>query len=124
MKSRFGVGEEWASSLTTLRPRPALAWEEVSHSRCGDRSTPLGMTETMGVWGGLGDYDVRVLDPDTGESLPDGPDGEFLIRGHSLMQGLYKKEREEVLLQMGSIGLAIQGISNKAGPISRAGSRK
>jgi acyl-CoA synthetase (AMP-forming)/AMP-acid ligase II len=38
----------------------------------------------------------KVVDPETGEELPAGEDGELWARGYSLMQGLYGREREEV----------------------------
>jgi acyl-CoA synthetase (AMP-forming)/AMP-acid ligase II len=38
----------------------------------------------------------RIIDPDTGQDLPDGAEGEVLVRGYSLMLGLHKKERSEV----------------------------
>ena len=37
----------------------------------------------------------RAVDPKTRRELPPGEAGEVLIRGHSLMQGYYKREREE-----------------------------
>lgn len=38
----------------------------------------------------------RIIDPETGKDVPDGEEGEVLVRGYSLMLGLYKKERSEV----------------------------
>jgi acyl-CoA synthetase (AMP-forming)/AMP-acid ligase II len=38
----------------------------------------------------------RIVDPQTGEDLPDGQEGEVLVRGYSLMKGLYKREPSEV----------------------------
>jgi acyl-CoA synthetase (AMP-forming)/AMP-acid ligase II len=51
------------------------------------------MSETVGNWNGI---EREVVDPDTGEKLPDMEEGELLIRGYGLMQGYYKKERHEV----------------------------
>jgi len=39
--------------------------------------------------------ELRIVDPDTGEHLPPGSDGEVCIRGYNVMQGLYKVERED-----------------------------
>ena len=38
----------------------------------------------------------KVVDPDTLEEVPAGTDGELWVRGYSLMQGLHRREREEV----------------------------
>ncbi|HEX6392574.1 MAG TPA: class I adenylate-forming enzyme family protein [Acidimicrobiales bacterium] len=38
----------------------------------------------------------RIIDPETGEDAPDGHEGEVLVRGYSMMLGLYKQERSEV----------------------------
>jgi len=77
------------------------------------RSNSLGMTETCGphtidrmdtdlpeaLRGSFGrpvpGLEHKIVDPDTGQALPPGASGEICIRGYSLMQGLYKVEREE-----------------------------
>jgi acyl-CoA synthetase (AMP-forming)/AMP-acid ligase II len=74
----------------------------------------LGMTESFGPHGVETRYSVlpperagslghavegierRIVDPDSGAVLPPGQVGELQIRGFSLMQGYYKKERGEV----------------------------
>ncbi|MGI8492372.1 MAG: class I adenylate-forming enzyme family protein [Acidimicrobiales bacterium] len=38
----------------------------------------------------------RIVDPDTGVDVPEGDEGEVLVRGYNLMLGLYKRERSEV----------------------------
>jgi acyl-CoA synthetase (AMP-forming)/AMP-acid ligase II len=77
------------------------------------RSNALGMTETGGphsidhmdvdlpesMRGSFGrsleGVEHKIIDPDSGEHLPTGSDGEICIRGYNVMQGLYKMEREE-----------------------------
>ncbi|MCH2172804.1 acyl--CoA ligase [Myxococcota bacterium] len=77
------------------------------------RSNSLGMTETCGPHSiDQMDYDLpehlrgsfgpgvpglehMIADPETGDPLPVGEYGEICVRGYSLMQGLYKREREE-----------------------------
>ena len=77
------------------------------------RSNSLGMTETCGphtmdrmdqdlpeklrssFGRSVPGLEHRVVDPDTGEVLPPGRAGEICVRGYSLMQGLYKQEREQ-----------------------------
>jgi acyl-CoA synthetase (AMP-forming)/AMP-acid ligase II len=77
------------------------------------RSNSLGMTETCGphaidrmdvdlpehMRGSFGrapeGVEHKIVDPDTGERLPAGTDGEVCIRGYNVMQGLYKVERED-----------------------------
>jgi acyl-CoA synthetase (AMP-forming)/AMP-acid ligase II len=38
----------------------------------------------------------RIFDPDTGQEVAAGEVGELRVRGFNLMQGLYKREREDV----------------------------
>jgi acyl-CoA synthetase (AMP-forming)/AMP-acid ligase II len=77
-------------------------------------STSLGMTEMCSVHTSWDQYDElpesrrgtfgktlpgiehKVVDPDTGAELAPGEDGELWARGYSLMQGLYRREREDV----------------------------
>ncbi len=102
--------------LSSLRSGfPELLPEE---ERPGDpllRSNSLGMTETSGphtydrmdvdlpehLRGSFGraveGVEHKIVDPDTGETLPTGEYGEICVRGRTLMQGMYKREREEVL---------------------------
>ena len=78
------------------------------------RSNSLGMTETCGphtidrmdvdrpesLRGSFGrsvpGLEHKIVDPDTGETLDAGCEGEVCARGYSLMQGLHKVEREDV----------------------------
>ena len=39
-------------------------------------------------------YEFKVIDPETGESLPSGTMGELCTRGYAIMQGYYKKPLE------------------------------
>jgi acyl-CoA synthetase (AMP-forming)/AMP-acid ligase II len=77
------------------------------------RSNSLGMTETCGphTFGRM-DGDLpeklrgsfgrsvpgdqhKIVDPETGQTLGPGEFGEICVRGYSVMQGLYKVDREE-----------------------------
>ncbi len=78
------------------------------------RSNALGMTETCGphcidnmdvdlpeeMRGSFGraveGMEHKIIDPDSGEELATGEQGELCVRGYSVMQGLYKVEREEI----------------------------
>jgi acyl-CoA synthetase (AMP-forming)/AMP-acid ligase II len=77
------------------------------------RTNSLGMTETCGphTWGdrsvdlperlrgtfgtAVPGVEHKVVDPRTGERLAVGEFGEICVRGYSLCQALYKREREE-----------------------------
>ena len=77
-------------------------------------STSLGMTEMCSVHLSWDQYDPlpdsqqgafgktlpgishKVVDPETLQEMPVGADGELWARGYSLMQGLHRREREEV----------------------------
>lgn len=101
------------SSIRRGRTRDAFR-PELQPSDPGLIPSTLGMTETCGphTWedpsielpeplrGSFGvplaGVEHRIVDPQTGESLPPGVPGEICVRGFSLMQGLYKQEREQV----------------------------
>ena len=51
-------------------------------------------TQTVGRV--MPEIDVRIVDPATGFDVPQGADGELWARGYSLMQGLQRREREDV----------------------------
>ena len=57
-----------------------------------------GMSETLGNFMGV---DAICVDPETGGPTPDMEEGELWVRGHGLMSGYYKKEREEVFDENG-----------------------
>ena len=74
----------------------------------------LGMTELCGNHVGVDPYEPQpperaetggltidglehlVVDPESGQPVPVGTEGEIWVRGYSLMQRLYKREREDV----------------------------
>lgn len=91
---------------------PDILPDEVCPADPELRANALGMTETLGphTWGGSGRLPERlrasfgsalpgiehkVVDPATGATLPPGETGEICVRGYSVMQGLYKRERGE-----------------------------
>jgi acyl-CoA synthetase (AMP-forming)/AMP-acid ligase II len=100
--SSIRAGNLYAVLPESVRPRdPEL------------RSNSLGMTETCGphayanmevdlperLRGSFGrtvpGVEHKIVDPQTGETLPQGASGEICVRGYSVMQGLHKQEREE-----------------------------
>jgi acyl-CoA synthetase (AMP-forming)/AMP-acid ligase II len=98
------LGSPWV--LDQLRNHPTFASRRLeglelplarmhATSRRGDPAN-RGMTETFGPHHNRDWFDYKVVDPDTGEELPDGEPGEFCVRGFGLMAGIYKKEREAV----------------------------
>ncbi|MBQ4234050.1 MAG: AMP-binding protein [Firmicutes bacterium] len=48
-------------------------------------------TETVGS--AFPGVECRIIDPETGEELPDGENGEFVARGFNIMKGYYKMPR-------------------------------
>ncbi len=93
LTSLFGTPDGSNLGIETLRPLPKRPWEGPVSSK-GQPPTPFGMTETFGPWSGIDAFDVRVVDPETGEDVAPGEEGEYWIRGYALTVGLYKRERE------------------------------
>ena len=42
------------------------------------------------VGGAISGVECKIVDPETGEDLPDNVDGEFVARGYNIMKGYYK----------------------------------
>ena len=86
-------------------PDPGLAPTSLGMSEtCGPHTFWTPGEEVTGVpeqYRGAFGHEVpgtehRIVDPESGEDLPEGEEGEVLVRGYSLMLGLYKHERSEV----------------------------
>lgn len=107
-KERCGMVAAWPSLIQSMRTHPTFAGRDLGHcpmlvsgpSDVAVIDSPVpgipghrGMSETVGNWNGV---ERRVIDPATGEELPDRTEGELVIRGYGVTQGYYKKEREEV----------------------------
>lgn len=95
-----------AGSMAALLPQHLQAEADVP------KANSLGMTETLGPHtfdtrdelppekvGSFGrsvpGVEHRIVDPVTGEDLPNGSVGELWLRGYSVMVGLHKRERSE-----------------------------
>ena len=77
--------------------------------------TALGMSETFGPWAAVPGFEARVVDPESGEVLSEGEEGEFQVRGYGLMQGMYKREREDTFepdgfYRTGDVGYLEKGL--------------
>ena len=83
-----------------LRPN-ALGMTETCgpHTRVPEGVLPESLRSTFGQ--PVEAIEHRVVDLDTGAPLPAGEDGEIQVRGYSLMQRLYKREREDTFLPDG-----------------------
>jgi acyl-CoA synthetase (AMP-forming)/AMP-acid ligase II len=62
-----------------------------------------------------------IVDPETGTPLPGGFGGEIWVRGHSLMQRLYKREREDVFTRDGYYRTGDCGVRSDDGWITFTG---
>jgi acyl-CoA synthetase (AMP-forming)/AMP-acid ligase II len=99
----------------------------------------LGMTELCGNHIGVDPYvpqppersetgglsidglDHLLVDPESGQPVPIGTAGEIWVRGYSLMQRLYKREREDVFTQDGYYRTGDCGIQAEDGWITFSG---
>jgi acyl-CoA synthetase (AMP-forming)/AMP-acid ligase II len=103
----------WPTLLQAMRDHPSFAGRslrDIAGLTAGPTdvmltATPVpgipghrGMSETVGSFRGVV---CRCVDPETGEDRPDMEEGELWLRGHGLMHGYYKKEREEVFDENG-----------------------
>jgi acyl-CoA synthetase (AMP-forming)/AMP-acid ligase II len=110
----------WPHSSNALLRDPSFAARDLSALRTpigtGVKGhATLGMTETFGPHtagsrdapalrpdqqGSLGwaieGYEHKIVDPDTGEVLPAGQEGEICVRSEDLMLGMLKRDRSEV----------------------------
>jgi acyl-CoA synthetase (AMP-forming)/AMP-acid ligase II len=86
-------------------PEPGLAVGSLGMSEtCGPHTFKTTAEEIRGApeqYRGTFGHEIpgiehRIVDPDTGRDLPVGEEGEVLVRGYSLMLGLYKREAREV----------------------------
>jgi acyl-CoA synthetase (AMP-forming)/AMP-acid ligase II len=98
----------WPSLIQSMRTHPSAGHRNLDHcpilisgpSDIALVGAPVpgipghrGMSETVGNWNGV---ERIIVDPDTGQQVADGEEGELLIRGYGVTQGYYKKEREDV----------------------------
>jgi acyl-CoA synthetase (AMP-forming)/AMP-acid ligase II len=105
-REKTGVIRAWPSLIQSLKAHPTFADRDLSSIpslRSGPSDTALagspvpglpahrGMSETVGNWLGA---DRMIIDPDTGEPVPDMVEGELVVRGYGVTQGYYKQERE------------------------------
>lgn len=99
----------------------------------------LGMTELCGNHIGVDPYPPQpperaetggrsieglshvLVDPDTGDPVPAGTAGEIWVRGYSLMQRLYKREREDVFTPDGYYRTGDCGVAAEDGWITFTG---
>ena len=104
---------------------PMLLGKEIPDP--GLTATGIGMTETVAqhtygekvplpesLRGAFGrpapGVEHMIVDVDTGLEIPDGQEGELCVRGYSVMQGYYKKEREEAFRPDGFFATGDLGI--------------
>lgn len=104
-----------AADLSSLRPGSldALLPPEL-RAEPGARARLFGMTETFGpycgypadtdmprsAWGSCGkpfeSMEVRIVDPETGQLMPNGTIGMIQIRGPHVMRGICRRSREDL----------------------------
>jgi acyl-CoA synthetase (AMP-forming)/AMP-acid ligase II len=83
------------------------------HTYTGEGALPESMRGAFGP--AIPGVEHRIVDPETGALLGAGKTGEILVRGYSLMQGLYKVEREQVFDRDGFYRTGDSGYFDAAG---------
>lgn len=63
---------------------------EASPATTMSKTTDSIETRVNTVGGPIFGVECKIVDPDTGEDLPDNVDGEFVARGYNIMKGYYK----------------------------------
>ena len=63
---------------------------EASPETTMSKTTDSIETRVNTVGASLFAVETKIVDPETGEDLPDGQDGEFCARGYNIMRGYYK----------------------------------
>ncbi|MCV6967885.1 acyl-CoA synthetase [Mycobacterium intermedium] len=141
----------WPQQGKTLAEQPEFAQRDLSSvqrtsmpamvppERRPQGPNALGMTELCGNHIGVDPYLPQpadrcetggvsveglshlIVDPDTGQPVPNGTRGEIWVRGYSLMQRLHKLEREEVFTPDGYYRTGDCGIGYDDGWITFAG---
>ena len=61
-------------TMSTIEDLPEVRYNTVGHS--------------------FGNMECKIIDPETGLDLPDGENGEFVVRGYNVMKGYYKMPKE------------------------------
>ena len=104
----------WPSLIQSMKAHPSFESRDISsipllQQRVSDvalSNTPVpgipghrSMSELVGNWNGS--ERKAVADTESGEALPDLEEGELWVRGFGMMQGYYKKEREETFDENG-----------------------
>lgn len=150
-KHRATVTLGWPQQGKTLAEHPDFGRRDLSSVQrtsmpamvAADRRptgpNALGMTELCGNHIGVDPYVVQpaersqtggfsieglahvLVDPDTGEAVVNGAVGEIWVRGYSLMQRMYKREREDVFTPDGYYRTGDCGVQDDDGWITFTG---
>jgi acyl-CoA synthetase (AMP-forming)/AMP-acid ligase II len=125
--------------LTSLRRTSMPAMISEDRRPPAVHSESLGMTELCGNHLGVDPYieqpasrkgtfgpsieglEHRILDPSTGIEVPLGQSGEIAVRGYSLMQHLYKREREDTFTPDGFYRTGDSGFMDADGWVTFTG---
>ncbi|ODT88306.1 MAG: hypothetical protein ABS78_06670 [Phenylobacterium sp. SCN 70-31] len=85
------------SAAPPERTPSMLGMTETFGPHSGEHRGTLLSEDRQGSFGrGIGAFERKVVDPQTGIALAPGTSGELLIRGPLMMEGYYKRERHEV----------------------------
>ena len=98
MDHALNARDEYGNDIPPTRRAGAFGMTETFGTHTlARRTVPMPASKAGALGRALPHVHLRIVDPETGQILPPGVQGELQVRGYTLMAGYYKVEREDVL---------------------------
>jgi acyl-CoA synthetase (AMP-forming)/AMP-acid ligase II len=114
MRSHPTFADRRLDGLRTVRGGRGLAMTETCSSHAGREPGTAPSPGDRSFGRPIDGIEHRIVDPDTGATVPDGQLGEICVRGEDLMLGMVRRERHEVFdadgwYRTGDLGALVDG---------------